>query len=58
MLASTETYVAYGVAKKLFEACSAQADYKIPQISQKGAEVPKTASGEDIGVGQGWWYEG
>jgi len=38
--------------------CSAQADYKIPQASQKGVEVPKTANGEDLGVGKGWWYEG
>ncbi|EEP76059.1 conserved hypothetical protein [Uncinocarpus reesii 1704] len=56
-LRSTETYVAYGITKKLFEACSAQADYKIPQISERGAEIPKTANGEDLGVGEGWWYE-
>jgi cytochrome b pre-mRNA-processing protein 3 len=43
---------------KLFEICSAQADYKIPQASQKGVDVPKTANGEDLGVGKGWWYEG
>ncbi|KMU85523.1 ubiquinol cytochrome-c reductase assembly protein Cbp3 [Coccidioides immitis H538.4] len=55
-LRSTETYIAYGITKKLFEACSAQADYKIPQISQKGAEIPKTANGEDLGVGEGWWF--
>ncbi|GAD98296.1 ubiquinol-cytochrome C chaperone, putative [Paecilomyces variotii No. 5] len=53
---TVETYVAYGLTQKLFEVCSAQADYKIPQISQKGAEVPKTAQGEDLGVGEGWWY--
>ncbi|KAI1976063.1 Serine carboxypeptidase 3 [Ophidiomyces ophidiicola] len=56
-LRSAETYVAYGITKKLFDACSAQADYKIPQVSQKNTEIPKTASGEDLGVGQGWWYE-
>ncbi|OGE54659.1 hypothetical protein PENARI_c005G07914 [Penicillium arizonense] len=53
---AAETYVAYGMTQKLFEACSSQADYKIPQASQKGAEVPKTAAGEDLGVGEGWWY--
>ena len=55
---TAETYVAYGVTQKLFEACSSQADYRIPQVSQKNAEVPKTVSGEDVGVGEGWWYEG
>ena len=46
------------MTQKLFEACSSQADYKIPQASQKGAEVPKTEAGEDLGVGEGWWYKG
>ncbi|OOF92300.1 hypothetical protein ASPCADRAFT_175140 [Aspergillus carbonarius ITEM 5010] len=55
---TAETYVAYGMTQKLFEACSNQADYKIPQLSQKGAQVPKTSAGEDLGVGEGWWYEG
>lgn len=55
---TAETYVAYGMTQKLFEACSSQADYRIPQLSQKGAQVPKTEAGEDLGVGEGWWYEG
>ena len=55
---AAETYVAYGATQKLFEACSSQADYRIPQVAQKGAQVPKTESGEDLGVGEGWWYEG
>lgn len=46
------------MTQKLFEACSSQADYKIPQATQKGAEVPKTEAGEDLGVGEGWWYKG
>ncbi|KAL5364579.1 ubiquinol-cytochrome C chaperone-domain-containing protein [Aspergillus floccosus] len=54
---SAETYVAYGMTQKLFEACSNQADYSIPQVSQKGAQVPKTEAGEDLGVGEGWWYQ-
>jgi len=54
---AAETYVAYGMTQKLFESCSSQADYKIPQASQKGAEVPKTEAGEDLGVGEGWWYK-
>ncbi|KAE8151500.1 hypothetical protein BDV25DRAFT_128748 [Aspergillus avenaceus] len=54
---AAETYVAYGMTQKLFEACSSQADYSIPQVSIKGAQVPKTEAGEDLGVGEGWWYE-
>jgi cytochrome b pre-mRNA-processing protein 3 len=55
---AAENYVAYGMTQKLFEACSSKADYKIPQASQKGAEVPKTEAGEDLGVGESWWYKG
>lgn len=54
---TAETYVAYGITQKLFEACSSQADYRIPQASQKGVQVPKIETGEDLGIGQGWWYE-
>lgn len=42
----------------MFEACQLQADYKIPQASQPGGVVPKTAHGEDLGVGEGAWYKG
>lgn len=51
-------YVSYGFTQKLYEACSSQADYEIPQLAQKGAEVPKTADGEELGVGSGVWYKG
>ncbi|KAE8348087.1 ubiquinol-cytochrome C chaperone-domain-containing protein [Aspergillus coremiiformis] len=54
---TAETYVAYGMTQKLFEACSSQADYSIPQVSLKGAQTPKTEDGEDLGAGEGWWYE-
>ncbi|KAI9373140.1 ubiquinol-cytochrome C chaperone-domain-containing protein [Aspergillus egyptiacus] len=53
---AAETYIAYGMTNKLFDACSSQADYKIPQL-QEGGQVPKTEAGEDLGVGEGWWYE-
>jgi cytochrome b pre-mRNA-processing protein 3 len=46
------------MTQKLFEACSNQADYSVPQVSQKAAQVPKTEAGEDLGVGEGWWYQG
>ncbi|KAJ0418131.1 ubiquinol-cytochrome C chaperone-domain-containing protein [Aspergillus carlsbadensis] len=52
-----ETYVAYGMTQKLFEACNIQGDYKIPQLQEKGAEIPKTGDGEHIGVGESWWYK-
>lgn len=55
---AAETYVSYGFTQKLYEACSSQADYEIPQLAQKGVEVPKTANGEELGVGEGWWYKG
>ncbi|KAL4781924.1 ubiquinol-cytochrome C chaperone-domain-containing protein [Aspergillus varians] len=54
---AAETYVAYGMTQKLFEACSSQADYRIPQLQEKGAQVPKTEAGEDLGVGESWWYQ-
>lgn len=56
--AAAETYVAYGMTQKLFEACSTQADYQVPQASEKGATVPTTESGEHLGVGDSWWYRG
>ncbi|KAL4916890.1 ubiquinol-cytochrome C chaperone-domain-containing protein [Aspergillus aurantiobrunneus] len=54
---SGETYVAYGLTQRLYEACSSQGDYKIPQLQEKGSQVPKTEAGEDLGVGEGWWYQ-
>ena len=55
---TTETYIAYGVCDILVKECARQADYTIPQTEEKGALVPKTKDGEDLGVGIGWWYEG
>ncbi|EED21776.1 conserved hypothetical protein [Talaromyces stipitatus ATCC 10500] len=54
---AAETYVSYGFTQKLYEACSSQADYEIPQLAQKGVEIPKTAEGEELGVGEGLWYK-
>ena len=53
----TETYVVYGVCDTLVKECARQADYTVPQVRQKGVEVPKTKDQEDLGVGTGWWYE-
>ncbi|KAL8656450.1 MAG: hypothetical protein Q9210_000243 [Variospora velana] len=55
--AITETYVAYGVCEKLVKECARQADYTIPQRYEKNGVIPKTADGQDFGVGKGWWYE-
>ncbi|KAK2880051.1 hypothetical protein FQN49_000629 [Arthroderma sp. PD_2] len=52
-----ETYVAFGATKKLFSACSDQAEYTISEELKKAEQIPKTPAGEDIGVGSGWWYE-
>ncbi|KAL4997767.1 ubiquinol-cytochrome C chaperone-domain-containing protein [Aspergillus recurvatus] len=54
---AAEQYVAYGMTQKLFEACSKQGDYTIPQLEEEGAQIPKTEAGEDLGVGEGWWYK-
>ncbi|KAL4819039.1 ubiquinol-cytochrome C chaperone-domain-containing protein [Aspergillus spinulosporus] len=54
---AAEQYIAYGMTQRLFEACSKQGDYTIPQLKEKGAQVPKTEAGEDLGVGEGWWYK-
>ncbi|KAL9002811.1 MAG: hypothetical protein Q9188_004273, partial [Gyalolechia gomerana] len=53
----TETYIAYGVCEKLVKECARQADFTIPQRYEKDGVIPKTADGQDLGVGTGWWYE-
>jgi cytochrome b pre-mRNA-processing protein 3 len=54
----TETYVAYSQTDILYKKCATQAIYDIPQAWEKNGVIPKTATGEDIGEGTGWWYEG
>lgn len=46
------------MTQRLFEACASQADYQLPQATQKGVEVPMTESGEHLGVSDSWWYRG
>ncbi|KFY07484.1 hypothetical protein V492_07099 [Pseudogymnoascus sp. VKM F-4246] len=53
---TAEQYSAYGVAEVLYRQCAAQADYKIPQAAMEDEEMPKTADGEDLGEGAGWWH--
>ena len=55
--AVTETYVAYGSCEKLVKECARQAEYRMPQATEKGAEVSKTNDGTELGVGDGWWYK-
>lgn len=52
------TYMSYGIADRLFTNCSKQADYSISKKLRKADQVPKAESGEEIGEGSGWWYEG
>jgi cytochrome b pre-mRNA-processing protein 3 len=55
---ATGTYVSYGFTEKLFEACSAQADYRMPKKGEYSELPPKTEGGEDVGIGEGLWYSG
>jgi cytochrome b pre-mRNA-processing protein 3 len=55
---STETYTAYGATEIMYGECAIQADYSIPQAKNLDEEMPKTEDGEDLGVGEGWWYSG
>ncbi|KAK7538565.1 ubiquinol-cytochrome C chaperone-domain-containing protein [Phyllosticta citribraziliensis] len=54
-VSTTEPYAAYSGTKGMFESCAKQADYKI--IRDKDGEAPTTEKGEELGVGEGWWYE-
>ncbi|KAI9891707.1 MAG: Protein cbp3, mitochondrial [Vezdaea aestivalis] len=55
--AMTETYAAYGATQGLYKECARQAPYAIPQAKAKDGVIPKNEKGEDLGEGQGWWYE-
>ena len=50
--------MAYGATQKLYRECARVGHYTMPQAGVKGAKVLKTAAGEDLGVGEGWWYDG
>lgn len=56
--ATTETYVAYGSTEMLYAECARQADYDVPQALEKDGEIPKTGTGEDLGVSERSWYTG
>ncbi|KAI9796637.1 MAG: Protein cbp3, mitochondrial [Piccolia ochrophora] len=49
----TGTYAAYAVTEILYKQCATQAEYTMPE---RGT-AEKTASGAEIGIGQGWWYD-
>jgi hypothetical protein len=57
MKAATEPYVAYGATEDLFRACARAGEYTMPTVAE-GEEPLRSAKGEDLGVGSGWWYEG
>jgi cytochrome b pre-mRNA-processing protein 3 len=55
--ATTEPYVAYGATEDLFRACAQTCSYTIPAAEQTPpAPAPKNDRGEDVGVGEGWWF--
>ena len=55
--ATTEPYVAYGATEDLFRACAQTCSYTIPAAEEKPpAPAPKNDRGEDVGVGEGWWF--
>lgn len=55
--ATTEPYVAYGATEDLFRACAQTCSYTIPSAEEKPpAPAPKNERGEDVGVGEGWWF--
>ncbi|THX35367.1 hypothetical protein D6D12_00369 [Aureobasidium pullulans] len=56
MKAATEPYVAYGATEDLFRACARAGEYTMPTVAE-GEEPLRSAKGEDLGVGSGWWYE-
>ena len=49
--------MAYGSCEKLVKESARQAAYTIPQASDKSVPIPKTEDGEDLGVGESWWYQ-
>lgn len=54
---TTEPYIAYGSTEDLFAACAAQCSYTIPSRNLKPPQdPPRTAAGEDLGEGTGWWF--
>ena len=55
---STEVYSSFGATEVLYKECARHADYSIPQATKDDEEVPKTESGEDLGIGEGWWHTG
>lgn len=57
LAAATEPYVAYGATEDLFRECARAGAYTIPTL-EEGSPPARTPTGEDLGVGSGWWYEG
>ena len=55
--ATTQTYVAYGICEIFVKECARQADYEVPQRKEQNVPIPRTDDGQDLGVGNGWWYE-
>jgi cytochrome b pre-mRNA-processing protein 3 len=52
-----DTYAAYGATEILYKQCADQAPYSIPKVKDD-EEVPVLENGTQLGVGEGWWYNG
>jgi cytochrome b pre-mRNA-processing protein 3 len=61
----TDTYVAYGISKSLFDNCTQQANYTILESQRPnpltGKNPPRTPAGEDLGIASSpspsWWFD-
>ncbi|KAF2862423.1 hypothetical protein K470DRAFT_228609 [Piedraia hortae CBS 480.64] len=54
----SEPYMAYSGSEQLFSSILKHCNYHIPARHQSPPEAPpKNAAGEDVGVGEGWWFE-
>jgi cytochrome b pre-mRNA-processing protein 3 len=69
---TTDPYMTYGISQALFNTCTQQANYTIPESQRQGLLTgqgpPKTSSGEDLGIpdppiapddsssSSSWWF--
>ncbi|KAH9832698.1 Ubiquinol-cytochrome C chaperone [Teratosphaeria destructans] len=55
---TTEPYIAYGGTEDLFKSCTAHCSYTVPSARRNPPEpAPKNEAGEDVGLGNGFWFE-
>ena len=55
---TTEPYMTYGHTEDLFRTCEKQCSYTMPaRLATPPQDPPRSADGEDLGAGEGWWFE-